>query len=310
MLSSAFEIQRLRVLVEVGRTGSVSAAADALRLSQPTVSVHLKTLSTMLGVPVAERRGRRTELTEAGRVLERSAARALADLERAQEQIEAHRDVASGSLRIGAGTTPGTYVLPRILGEFHRRHAGVELRLEVASSAVVLDLVARGDLHLGVIGEAGPQAGVERRPLLTDRLVCVAPPAHPAAAAGRITRNELSRQVLLARKPGSSSQAIADDHLRRSGLRTGERWELDSPEAIKQAVRAGLGIAFVSELAAREEIQDGRLAVLEVEAARAPARTLDLVRSATHSLTPAERAFMALVDEKLGDGTDLRGGRS
>jgi len=116
----------------------------------------------------------------------------------------------------------------------------------------------------------------------------------------RLTRGELAKQTLLCRKAGSSTQRATDHHLERHRLRIADRWELDSPEAIKQAVRAGLGVAFISDLVVAEEIADRRLVEVEVPGVPGPERTLDLVRSAQHALTPAETAFVALLDERLG----------
>lgn len=298
-LSKAFEVQRLRVLVEVARQGSVSRAAEELRLTQPTVSLHLKALGSMLGVPVVERSGRGIRLTEAGRELEAHAARALAELERAQEAMERRRGLLSGSLHVGAGTTPGTYLLPELLGEFHDRHPDIDLRLEVAPTETILELIRRGELHLGVVGEAPPHEDIEQRPLFDDRLVCIVAPDHAAARRRRLTRDQFAQETLIARKAGSSSQAVCDRYLARQRLKPARRLEVDSPEAIKQAVRARLGLAFVSDLIVRDELADDRLTVAEIEGAASPSRTLDLVRSAHHALSPPEDAFVELLDERL-----------
>lgn len=304
-LSKAFDIQRLRVLRELARQGSVTRAAEALRLAQPTVSLHLKALSAMLGVPVVERRGRRTELTEAGCTLEYHASRALMELERAEEAMERHRGLTAGSLHVGAGTTPGTYVLPGLLGEYHARHPDIALRLEVGSTETTLDLLSRGEIHLGVVGQTTPRADIERRPLLTDRLLCIVSPRHPAVAAGRMTPASLREATLLVREAASSTQAVTDRHLESHGLEFAERWELDSPEAIKQAVRAGLGVAFVSELIVRDELASGDLVVAAIEGVPLAERTLDLVRAADQPLSPPEQAFLELVEERLGRAPPL-----
>lgn len=296
-ISQAFDVQRLRVLLAVARHGSMSRAADELYLSQPTVSLHMKSLREMLGTPVVEQRGRRMELTEAGRILEHHAVRALAELEQAREEIERHKGIERGRLSIGAGTTPGTYLLPELLGRFQSRHPAIELHLEVAATGTIVEKLRRGELHLGVVGETGPHKDIEQRALLPDRLVCIVPPGHSAARRGRITRPELRDAALLAREQGSSTQAVADRYLRRLKLEPARRWELDSPEAIKQAVRAGLGIAFVSDLTVRDETAAGTLVGVGVQGAKPPTRTIDLVRSANRYLTPAERAFIALLDQ-------------
>lgn len=298
-ISKSFDLQRLRVFVEVARQGSVVGAAEALHLSQPTVSLHLKALNEMLGLPVVERRGRGIALTEAGEALAGHARTILAEVARAQEAIDARRGVTAGALRVGAGTTPGTYVLPGLLGEFHHRHPGVELHLEVSSSASIAVMVESGELHLGIVGELAPGRQLEQRPLLSDSLVCAVPPDNPATRAGVITRDQLRESVLLARRSGSSTQAIADAHLNRHRIAVARRWELDSPEAIKQAVRGGLGIAFLSELTIDDELDAGHLATVEVENAPHPERTLDLIRSAGHPLSPAEQAFVDLIAERV-----------
>jgi DNA-binding transcriptional LysR family regulator len=209
--------------------------------------------------------------------------------------MERRRGVESGSLHVGAGTTPGTYLLPRLLGEFHDSHPEIELRLEVAPTETIVELIRRGELHLGVVGEAVPHKDIERRPLIEDRLLCIAPPDGPS----RMTRDDFAAETLIVRKAGSSSQAVSDEHLASNRLAPSQRLEVDSPEAIKQAVRAGLGIAFVSDLIVGDELADGRLHSVEIEGVTDPRRTLDLVRSAQHPLSPPERAFVELLDERL-----------
>lgn len=291
-------MQRLRVLVAVGRHGSVSRAAAELLLSQPSVSLHLKAVSEMLGLAVLERHGRGVRLTEAGRALERHAARVLDELELARQTVERHRGLRTGTLHVGAGTTPGTYLLPELLGEFHRRLPGIELSLEIGPTEAIVERLHVGELHLGVVGEGPPHEDVERRPLVTDRLVCIVWPGHPAAASGMLAREQLALATLLTRPAGSSTQAVTDRYLTEHSLEVAERWVLDSPEAIKQAVRAGLGISFVSELTVSDELLDRRLSAVAVEGQPLPTRTLDVVRSTRHQLSPAEGAFLELLDQR------------
>src|SRR5215211_2982890 len=118
---------RLRLLVEVGRRGSISAAADACRMAQPSATKHLKTLEAALGAKLVERNGRSSELTEAGRVVVSHATRALDSLEGLYEDLQALRDAERGTLTLAASTTPGTYVLPSILQCFAERHSGVDV---------------------------------------------------------------------------------------------------------------------------------------------------------------------------------------
>lgn len=218
-LSKAFEIQRLRVLVEVAHRGSVSRAAEGLGLTQPTVSLHLKALNEALGVAVVERRGRGIRLTEAGLLLETHARRALAELERAQEALGAQRDLATGSLRVGAGVSIGTEVIPQVVRGFQDRHPSIEVELEVGSTGAIAELLKRGELHVGVVGEIQPHPELEAKTLGADRLVGVVAADSPLAKK---------------RKAGR------DDRWLKSKSRAGSRWRRRSGSCAASTTRGVL----------------------------------------------------------------------
>jgi len=283
---------RLRLLVEVGRRGSVSAAAEACGIGQPSASKHLKTIEAALGERLLERNGRSSRLTAAGEVVAAHAVRALDELDSIGEQLRALRDAERGTLTLAASTTPGTYVLPSILACFAERHPGVEVEIVIGASAWVAERVAHRDVALGLAGEIDLPVEVVGEPFLEDEVIGVCAPSDIKVSRGRASLHELARHTLLVREPGSSTRAVADRYLARVGFRPGRQWELDSNEAIKRAVRAGLGVAFLSRLVVEEELQRGELEEFLVGGAGPMTRAMQLLRPASRGLTPSERAFV------------------
>ncbi|MGH2978813.1 MAG: LysR substrate-binding domain-containing protein [Solirubrobacterales bacterium] len=291
-IADGLDPMRLRLLVEVGRRGSVSGAADACGVSQPSASKHLKTVETALGERLVERDGRASRLTPAGEVVAAHALRMLDELDAMGEQLRALRDAERGTLALAASTTPGTYVLPTILRCFADRHPGVEVEVVIGPSAWVAERVAHRDVSLGLAGEIDLPAEVVAEPFLNDEVIGICAPGALRVAGGRASLRELASHTLLIREPGSSTRLVADRYLGRVGYRPARRWELDSNEAIKRAVRAGLGVAFVSRLVVAEELERGELEELHVRGADPMSRTVQLLRPASRELTPSEHAFV------------------
>jgi molybdate transport repressor ModE-like protein len=294
------EPQRLRLLVELRRRGSISAAAEACRMGQPSATKHLKTLEAAVGEKLVERNGRSSQLTEAGRVVASHATRVLDTLEGMREDLRALREAESGTLALAASTTPGTYVLPSILQCFAERHPGVDVDVVIGSSTWVADRIALRDVSLGIAGEVVLPEGVVSEPFLDDELVGIALPGQVRLRRGRARPDELSEQMLLVRESGSSTRAVAERYLARLGYRPAKRWELDSNEAIKRSVRAGLGIGFVSRLVVEEEVERGELVTFRLEGAEPMKRSVQLLRPDGREPTPAERAFIATLGECCG----------
>ena len=288
----ALEPQRLRLLVELRRRGSISAAADACRMGQPSATKHLKTLEAAVGEKLVQRNGRASALTEAGEVVATHAQRVLDTLDGMQEELRALRDAERGTLTLAASTTPGSYVLPSILECFAERHPRVDVDVVIGSSRWVAERVARREVSLGLAGEVDWPDGVLAEPFLDDEVIGIAAPGRLALRSGRATVKQLASQTLLVREPGSSTRAIAERALARASYQPAKRWELDSNEAIKRSVRTGLGIGFVSRLVVAEELDRGELAAFEVAGAGPMQRSVYLLRSDGREPVPAERAFI------------------
>jgi molybdate transport repressor ModE-like protein len=293
----ALEPNRLRLLVEVGRRGSISAAAETCRMGQPSATKHLKTLEGAVGEKLVQRNGRSSELTEAGEVVASHAARVLDTLQGMQEDLWALRDAERGTLTLAASTTPGTYVLPAILQCFADRHPGVDVDIVIGPSRWVAERIALREVSLGIAGEVDLPDGVVCEPFLDDELVGIAAPGQVRLRRGTARPVELADQTLLIREAGSSTRAVSERYLARLGYRPAKRWELDSNEAIKRSVRAALGIGFVSRLVVEEEVERGELVTFRLEGAEPMRRAVQLLRPDGREPTPSERAFITT----LGD---------
>jgi molybdate transport repressor ModE-like protein len=288
----AFDPSRLRLLVEVQRQGSISAAADVCRMGQPSATKHLQTLEAAVGHRLIERNGRTSRLTEAGEVVAAHALRVLDTLEGMQEELRALGEAERGTLALAASTTPGSYVLPSILRCFADRHPRVDVDVVIGSSAWVGQRVARREVHLGLAGELELPDGVIAEPFLDDEVVGIAAPGRARLRRGRVPLAALDDETLLVRERGSSTRAVSERFLARAGYRPAKRWELDSNEAIKRSVAAGLGIGFVSELVVADEVARGELVAFRLQGAEPMRRSVYLLRPDGRQPTPSERSFI------------------
>jgi molybdate transport repressor ModE-like protein len=289
----ALDPARLRLLVEVDRRGSISAAAEACKISQPSATKQLKTLEAAVGEKLVERNGRASRVTEAGEVVVTHAARVLDTLQGLQQELDALRGAESGTLALAASTTSGAYVLPSILQCFAAKHPGVDVDIAIGSSAWVAERVAKREFSLGIAGEIELPAGVRAEPFLDDELVGIAAPKRLKLRRGRAPVSELARWTLLVREQGSSTRAVAERYMARSAYHPTNRWELDSNEAIKRSVQAGLGVGFVSKLVVTDEIEREELVSFRIDGGEPMRRSIHLLLPDDRDLTPSERAFIA-----------------
>jgi molybdate transport repressor ModE-like protein len=294
-LSLLWDSTRLRLLVELERQGSVSAAARAVGIGQPSASEHLRLLEAAAGQRLVERNGRGSRLTEAGRVLASHASQALATLAAGEEELHALAGLETGTIHIGASTTPGVYLLPDTLGCFQRDHPNVSIEVEIASTGEIIERLLAGRIHLALVGEAAADERVELDPLLSDEIVGIASPGLLRKTKGKVKPEALASETLLVREARSSTQQVADRALRAAGVEPKRVWELDSSEAIKRAAREGLGIAFVSLYAVAEEVERGELECFRLAGRPRIERRFHIARLARRSPSPSERRFMATV---------------
>ena len=287
--------RQFEVFLAVARAGSFRAAAETLHLSQPALSQHVAELERELGARLFDRLGRRVALTEAGRILEDHAQRIFATLTSAQENVAELGALKRGSLLIGASTTPGIYVLPRLAARFQELYPGITLRVRIANSAAIEEQIRANELDLGVVGGHGVRPGEECLSAgLPDELVVVVPPKHAWARRREIGVELLAPERLLIREEGSATRQVTERALELAGAKIGPTMELGHTEAIKQAVMAGLGVAFLSVHAIRVEVETRRLSALRLRGHRVR-RHFHVIHNQARTLGVAARAFVDLL---------------
>jgi molybdate transport repressor ModE-like protein len=304
-LSLIWDCTRLRLLVEVERTGSLSAAARAIGIGQPSASEHLRVLEGAAGQRLVERNGRGSRLTEAGRVLATHAAQALATLQAGEEELQALAGLEAGTIHIGASTTPGVYLLPDTLGCFRRDHPNVAVEVEIASTGEIVQRLLGGRVQLALIGQTQPDERLLLEAFLSDEIVGVARPGLLPVRKGKVAPADLAGQTVLAREPSSSTRRIAERALADADVHPRQVWELDSSEAIKRAAREGLGFAFLSRYAVAEEVERGELERFRLAGRPRIERNLFIARLARRSLSPSERGFVATLTRCCAKSADF-----
>ena len=291
-LHGLWDTTRLRLLVEIDRRGSLSAAARAIGIGQPSASQHLRLLETAAGQRLVERNGRGSRLTQAGRILASRAAQALATLGAAEEELGALSGLQAGTIHLGASTAPGVYLLPDTLGCFRRDFPNVTIEVEIASSAEILKRLLEGRVQLGLVGAPEIDPRVVLDAFLEDEIVGVGRPGSLAIVDGALSPARVAEQMLLTREPGSSSRLLVETELNAAGVSPAGAWELGSSEALKRAAREGLGIAFLSRYAVAEEVARGELECFRLAGRPPMRRHLSVARLVGRPLSPSERGFV------------------
>jgi molybdate transport repressor ModE-like protein len=293
LLSELWDTTRMRLLVEIERRGSLSAAAQAIGIGQPSASQHLRTLEAAAGQRLVERNGRGSRLTEAGRVLAGHAAQALAALAAGEQELGALAGLETGHIHLGASTAPGAYLLPDTLGCFRRDFPGVDVEVEIAASGEILRRLLAGRIELAIVGVDQADDRIVLEPFLGDEIVGIAKSGLVKATGGKLPAKALEEQTLLCREPDSGSRAYVERELGAIGVQPTSIWELGSTEAVKRAAREGLGIAFLSRYAVAEEIERGELDVFRLRGRPPLTRDFSIARLASRPLSPAESGFVA-----------------
>lgn len=291
------DLDSLRVFLAVAGAGNMTRAAGALRLSQPAVSKRLGELEARLGVPLFDRLPRGVRLTSAGALLMPHAERILAAADAAQRELNELGDLSRGSLSVGASTTIGSYLIPDLLGRFHRAHPRVALSLEIANSAQVQAAVLDDRVDLGLTEGFVSSEALEVEVVAQDEMIAIVAPGHPLLTRDQVHCADLEDVPVLMRETGSGTRDVIEAALRRKGTVLEPAMCLGSPEALKNGVAAGLGLAIVSRLTVTLELATGRLVQLPVDGLPIR-RALHLLRLRGKHVSPATEAFVALL--KLG----------
>jgi len=291
----ALNLHHLRVFARVAQEGGFTRAAQALHLSQPAVSKSVRELERQIGLPLLDRNGRSTRLTAAGEALHARARELFAVEQSAEAELRALRGLDGGELRVGASTTVATYLLFPYLARFREANPRVALRVASANTRSIARALLERRLDVALVEGPVRHSRLDVVPWRADELVVIMPPAHRLARKRSIQLRELASEPLIEREPGSGTRKVAERALAAHGVTPTVTLQLGSTEAIKQAVAAGLGLAFVSRFAVEDQVALGRIAAVRVREA-ALGRTLTELRLRGRAPTPAATAFRRLLE--------------
>ena len=284
--------EQLITFATVAEHGNISHAAQALHLSQPAVSGQLKLLQEAFGEPLYQRAGRGVRLTAAGEQLLAHAERLRDTFRQAQALREAMRGLERGTLRIGASTTPASYLLPYLIADFHRQYPDVLVTTSHGNTAEIVAALDSVDIAL-IEGPPGHELplGTHTTPWHEDEIVAIVPRGHPLAGTHKQPLAALGAYPLVLRESGSGVRQVVERAFARDGVAMRVALEIAGVEGGKEAVRAGMGIGFVSAMSIRHE--DGALQRLQVSP-QALLRRFSILMP--HAATPSRAAarFLAL----------------
>jgi DNA-binding transcriptional LysR family regulator len=296
------DTRQLAAFCEVMERKSFSHAAERLGVTQPAVSLQVRSLEKRLGTKLLDRSGRRVEPTEAGQRLYRLAQRMLTLEDQLLEEVSSADAVGvlRGELALGASTGPGGTVVPVLLGEFQREHPELSVALSISDTNRVIEQVAERELELGIVGASPRHRGVVFEPFFRDEVILVVPPGHHFAGK-EISLEDLRGEPLILMQEGAGVRQVIEHELRNGPVRLRDldvHLELGLQESVKSAVAAGFGVTFISRSGVEAELSAGTIASARVKGLE-PAREISLVRPAGRSPTRAAEAFVEFARAKL-----------
>lgn len=288
------DLRRLEVFCKVVELRSFTKAAEAVFLSQPTVSEHIRTLEEMLGEKLLDRLGREAFPTPAGRILYRHAQKILRLREEAIQAIASYRGDLSGRLVVGASTIPGTYILPKIIGSFKSLHPSIQLLLKISGTGEIVEAVLRGDLEIGLVGSKWKDRRLITEEIFSEELVLAVYPEHPWRTRDEVVMEDIYDQPFILRERDSGtrmvmSQILEDHGFDFSKLRVVA--EIATTQAVIESIKAGIGISILSRQAIEEDLQRGSLIALPIKGVRFY-RHFYLIQRTNRELSPLCEAFL------------------
>ena len=299
-----FTLDQLKILHAISQEGSFKKAAEKLYISQPAVSLQVQNLERQLNTPLFYREKRKARLTETGELLIKYCDRILNLCEETCRALDELHTLQSGGLIIGASQTTGTYLMPRLIGIFRHKYPQINMELQVHSTRRISWGVANGHIDLAVVGGEVPEElknVLEISSYAEDELALILPLSHPLASLSFIKKEDLYRIRFIVLNTQSTIRNVIDTTLLQHGIDSAYlkiEMELNSIEAIKNAVHSGLGGAFVSVSAISKELELGMLHCAKIEGITVK-RTLSVLLNPKRYYTNATQIFKEEILEML-----------
>jgi DNA-binding transcriptional LysR family regulator len=289
------ELGQIEAFVEAQRRGSITRAAAALELTQPTLTARLRGLEQELGAQLLVRGRRGVSLTPAGRRFLPRAQAALEAVRRGIADTKAAREGRGGVLAVGLATDLALYIAPVALARFARTHPDVEINVRSGRSHAVAEALRTDEIEIALVSQLVALPELASRPLFEESVPVVVGRGHPLAGRGRIAIDELARAGLVMRDPAAYLHAITTQYFATAGTAPRILMELNNTEACKRVVLAGLGAALLPQMAIHEELRRGDLVMLRVDDHPAPRRTIHLMTRAGAEVSPTANALLRVL---------------
>jgi len=291
------DLKTLEVFCRIVELKSFTRAAEAVSLTQPTVSGHIKDLEDELGLRLLDRAGRTVTPTRAGAILHTYAQRILGLRAEVQQAIREHKGGLMGDLALGASSIPGAYLLPPLIALFKRDHPDAAIALAIQGSREIVRGVGDGRYEVGMVGARFLEGRVHYQRYAEDELVLAVPTGHPWAGRNAVRLRDLFGEPIVMRERGSGTRQVMEKALAEHGLdrnRLRVVLEVTGNEAVRQAMKAGVGVAVISRRAVADDIRGGLVAAIRFREARL-IRAFFLVTHRTRSRSPLGTAFVAFL---------------
>jgi len=284
-----FDLRQLETFCKIVELGSFSKAANAVFLAQASVSERISNLENMVGTRLLDRLGRQIVPTKAGELLYKHAVTLLGMKRTAQLEMQDFLGVKRGKIYMGGSTIPGEYILPKFIGRFHVKYPLVSVLLTIADTREIERRVVEGDLELGVIGSRGSHRSLIHHELWKDELILAVPAQHRWAKTKAVSLEELFEEPFILREPGSGTLKIMENHLRDSRSRGADSLQVvarfGTSTAVKEGIKAGLGVSILSSRAINTELKTGILRGLKLKGINI-FRTFYLIRDKRRITSP------------------------
>lgn len=281
--------RQLRLFQALADAGSVSAAAKAMHVTQPTASMQLKEVSQAVGVPLYEVIGKKVYLTDMGKELAATARAMALSWESFEQSVDAVKGLSRGKLRVAVVST-AKYFMPRLIGSFCRKYPAVDVSLEILNRDGVVSRLQNNLDDLYIMSMPPTDMDLHDEVLMPNPIVLIAATTDPLCQGDRVPLKALQHSRFILREPGSGTRMAADQYFRKKKFRPDVRLELGSNEAIKESVAGGLGVGIVSRHALHGLDKENGVRVIEVDGFPLPS-SWHMVHHDSQRLSPVAQAF-------------------
>ncbi len=291
----SIEFRHLETFCRVAGLKSFTKAAEDLCLTQPTVSGHILSLEQSLSLRLFDRAGREARLTKAGEVFLRYASKILILRKELLNALSEFSQGIRGELSLGASTIPGEYLLPKLMGEFKKEHPHFTISLKIGDTKEIIQYVLEGNVEFGMTGAKLDHHSLHYEKVEEDEIIVVGPSDHPLTGKKKVDFEGLLKESLIVREEGSGTQMAVEKALRRKGKSLKQLnvvMEMGSTSSVREGVKAGLGLAFISRRAVEEELNQGLLSQIRIEGMEPISRQFYVVSHRGRTLSPIGIEFL------------------